>query len=65
MMMMIHYTAFLMQQNQMFFLKSKFEVPSEVTVRYMTDSMQEHSHVEYHIILQQSHVGIALLLQTT
>ena len=27
--------------------------------------MQEHSHVEYPTLLQQSHVGIALLLQIT
>jgi len=64
-MMMIHYTAFLMQQNQMFLPKSKFEVPQKVTVRYTTDSLKEHSRVEYPTILKQSHVGIALLLQTT
>ena len=64
-MMMIYYTAFLMQQNQMFLPKSKSEVPRKVTAQYTTDSMQEHSHVEYPTILQQSHVGIALLIQTT
>jgi len=65
MMMIIHYIAFLMQETHMFLPKSKFEIHPKVTVQYRTDNLQEHPHVEYPAVLQQSHVGIALLLQTT